>query len=294
MSTTTSSTSYKEEAFRFGTDKALLGIATIPTERNPKRPVFVLLNAGLVHRIGPFRLGVELARQLAQTGALVFRIDQSALGDSFDRPAGDYEARVLLDGKETFDFLQQRYGAERFVVLGLCSGAMNAHRLALADTRVVGAVLLDGYAYKTPIHYRKRLLPRLLNPENWDRVLGRLRRRVAAIAKTEAPKTEHSAEGPGADANAIFAQDWPPLRQIADELDRIVRRGAKLLFLYTGGWSSFVDERQFAEMFPAIATRPDTATVQYFPEADHTFVRLEDRARMLDAVLTWARRIGPT
>lgn len=289
-----SAVQYKEEAHRFGTDKALLGIATVPAEREAKRPVFVLLNAGLVHRIGPFRLGVELARQLAQTGAMVFRVDQSALGDSFDRAAGDYEARVLLDGKETFDFLQQRYGAERFVVLGLCSGAMNAHRLALADTRVVGAVLLDGYAYKTPSYYRKRLLPRLLNPENWDRAIAHLRHRFAVITKTDRPVVHQSVEAPGADASAIFAQDWPPHRQIADELERIVRRGAKVLFLYTGGWSSFVDERQFAEMFPAVVRRGDAATVRYFPEADHTFVRLDDRARMIDAVVTWARRLATT
>ncbi|HEY5972738.1 MAG TPA: hypothetical protein VIT22_12400, partial [Pseudoxanthomonas sp.] len=41
----------------------------------------VLLNAGLIHRVGPFRLYVRLARELAESGFDVLRFDLPGIGD---------------------------------------------------------------------------------------------------------------------------------------------------------------------------------------------------------------------
>jgi hypothetical protein len=50
--------------------------------QTPPAVMFVLLNAGAVHRQGPFRLYVHLARRLAALGFSCVRFDQPGIGDS--------------------------------------------------------------------------------------------------------------------------------------------------------------------------------------------------------------------
>ena len=60
-----------EEPLQFGAGGRLFGILTTPSEprRNAQElPVFVFLTAGLLHRVGPYRLHVRLGRELAQMG----------------------------------------------------------------------------------------------------------------------------------------------------------------------------------------------------------------------------------
>ena len=65
----------REHAFLFGETKSLLGITTEPAAGagDSSHPAVVLLNAGLVHRIGPNRLYVNTARRLADAGFTVLR-----------------------------------------------------------------------------------------------------------------------------------------------------------------------------------------------------------------------------
>ncbi len=277
-----------EKAHTFGEGRLLFGIASLPAGQTPapERPAVVLLNAGLVHRVGPFRLHVELARRLAGRGFLTLRLDQSALGDSLPRPGGlSYEERAVIDARETIDFLAEHYGARRFVLVGLCAGAINAHRAAAADPRVDGIVLLDGYAYRTPGYWRELLLSRLLDERAW-----RARARQARLALERAlrqgrggPAEATAAELPGEDAAAIFEQDWRPLAEVRRELEGSLDRGLRALFVYTGGWSSYVFAGQFDEMFPALRGR-ERVEVRYLPLADHTYVLLEHRETMLREV----------
>ena len=82
--------SYVERVYHFGPSDSLLGVVTLPPgdrlEASTRRPFVIILNAGLVHRVGPFRMTVELARQLAKRGLRVMRIDQAGLGDGGCEP----------------------------------------------------------------------------------------------------------------------------------------------------------------------------------------------------------------
>ena len=76
-----------QQVCNFGTDGHLFGILTTPDEevRVEGAPIALILNAGIVHRIGPFRLNVDIARQLAELGFSTLRMDLSGLGDSGPR-----------------------------------------------------------------------------------------------------------------------------------------------------------------------------------------------------------------
>ena len=76
-----------EEAVIFGENHSLDGIITNPAAAGPidSSPGVILLNSGLVHRVGPNRVYVKLARRLAGLGLTVLRFDYSGVGDSPNR-----------------------------------------------------------------------------------------------------------------------------------------------------------------------------------------------------------------
>jgi len=285
-----------ERIHTFGADGSLLGIVSLPpgddgssaaSNGATSRPFVILLNAGLVHRAGPFGMSVELARRLAAQGFRVLRFDQAGLGDSLPRSGPAAPQPTVADGRAAIDFLSQRYGAQRFVVGGLCSGAMNAHHLCRADARVSGIWLLDGYAYPTRLYYRQLVLRKLRKPETWvasaERLVATATRRLGgAHALRTGPPPSEPLEVSGA-REALFFQDWPPIEDARLQLQQMLERGARMLYVYTGGWSSFVAEKQFDEMFPRLEGRQQI-TVKYNPEADHSYFARADREAMFGQV----------
>ncbi len=79
----------KEHALLLGKDRSLVGILTENGDadfpgKNELTGV-LLLNAGLIHHIGPSRIYVKIARMLASMGFIVLRFDFSGIGDSGPR-----------------------------------------------------------------------------------------------------------------------------------------------------------------------------------------------------------------
>lgn len=288
--------SLHERIHTFGESGSLAGVVTLPpgdlgTPDAPAaaRPFVVILSSGLVHRVGPFRMAVDLARRLAAGGARVLRFDQSGIGDSPSRGgASSVEEQALRDGREAMSFLAERYGAGAFMVGGLCTGAMNAHRLGAADERVTALWLVDGYAYPTWPGFRRRIAGALLRPRSWPSIGRRLA--VEARDLLRASLGSGPLAGSALPASAerdpraeLFFQDWPPAESVRADLERMLRRGVRLLFVYSGAWSGYEHAGQFDEMFPDLPRR-ERLTVDFHPGADHTFFALADREAMFRSV----------
>ncbi len=141
----------KEEAVLFGaTGSSLAGVLTDPGEDAGAAglPAFVFLNAGVVHRVGPNRLYVRLARALAQRGFPSLRFDYSGIGDSGARTDDLPPAEsVMLETREAMDLLERVRGVDRFVPIGICSGATLSFLAALEDERVVACVLINAQGH---------------------------------------------------------------------------------------------------------------------------------------------------
>jgi dienelactone hydrolase len=267
----------KERAYLFGETGNLLGILSEP-DPPTQRPTVLLLNAGLVHRVGPFRMNVDLARRLAVAGFPAFRLDISGLGDSGPR-LGELEMqdRALIDAQEAMDFLAQRTGARRFIAAGLCAGALHAHGVAVSDPRVVGAVLLDGYAYPSLRFLLHRYGPRLASP---SAILGFARRRWSAFQGHPPARVVKE---------DILDLTFPPQVQVGDDLRQLMERDVQLLFVYSGNWHPYFNYReQLRDNFPDVPFGSRLA-VEHFPDADHTYTLLEDRERLFGRVVAWAR-----
>lgn len=135
-----------ERAVLFGKSKSLVGIIT-ETPADAKingKPAIILLNAGFIHRVGPNRLYVKLARRLAKQGFLSIRFDHSGIGDSLPRTdTMNYAESYNSEVQEVMDWLAKAYNIDRFCLMGLCSGARTSFSIASCDSRVVGAVFLN-------------------------------------------------------------------------------------------------------------------------------------------------------
>ena len=287
----------KERGVLFGEPKGLLGILTEPAAAPPAdRPAVVFLNAGLVHRVGPHRMSVRLARALAEAGYLALRFDLSGVGDSEPRrDALSYAERALLDVKQAVDFLAQSRGVRRVVSVGLCSGADNSYWAALRDPRIAGVVSLDGFAYRTPRFYARYYGPRVLRPASW-RTLGK---KALGLARKRLDKALGSSGGSasGAPEQAekvpAYVREFPPKAEYAAGLATLAQRGARLLLLYSAGMHEYYNyEGQLWDAFPAPELR-DAVTTRFFAGANHTFTELAFQDRLTEVVTAWVRSTFP-
>jgi hypothetical protein len=281
----------KERPVAFGPTKSLSGILTEPAGGGGTgRPAVLLLNAGLLHRVGPNRLYVMLARRLAAAGLPVLRFDYSGLGES--EPRRDeltLEQSMLADGIEAMNFLAGAGVAERFVPMGLCAGAEQSQRLAHEDPRVVGAALIDGYAYRTPGYYLREFGHHFASARSWRRLIASpLKvRKLLGGARAGAAGPGPVPSNPG---GVDFVREFPPRDVCLQQLQAILARAVDLFFIFTGGGMSefYNSPRQFHETFPALRGHP-RIRLDFMPLADHTFTLRSQQDALLASIDAWAR-----
>jgi hypothetical protein len=256
-----------------------IGVLTRPAEARSSRGLAVILpNAGYIHRPGPFRLHVALARRLAERGITCLRLDQPGVGDALG--AAERPLPELMQG--VLDAVQAATGIQRFVVGGICSAADLGWRMALLDPRVRGLLLLDPLARRGAPGFRLGQLRMLLarGPGGW---LALLRRRLR-----RAP-TEAVAAGP--DDAAL--RDWPRPGEEAEQLERLLAEGVELFMLYTGGAARYMTHlKQVRAGFgPGLGSAQ--VQLQHWRDCDHLFYRPDHRERLIAAVCAWAEaRLG--
>ncbi len=198
----------------------LFGIVDEPAGESRDVAV-LLLSPGVKSRVAPHRLYNKLADELAAAGCWVLRFDFAGLGDSegtiAERQLVDLYASVALgryreDTWDAMDWMRQTYGVDRFILGGLCGGAITGVLAAPPRADVAGILAFglpvmvpggkgDQYKYMTKGqldhlrggHFRKLLDPRslrrLLTFQSDFRLIARavLRRRRPAASAPPAP-----------------------------------------------------------------------------------------------------------
>ena len=162
-----------DQAVMIGVRKTLVGIMTQPVDYEPNdRPVFLILNSGIIHRVGHHRMYVTLARALAGVGYPVLRFDLSGIGDSESREDGlSMLDAALADVREAVDWLFTVRRARKVILVGLCSGADQALVYGISDRRVCGLVLLDPSIPPTRQYRLRFFLRHAIAPKSWFNIL---------------------------------------------------------------------------------------------------------------------------
>lgn len=267
----------RESALHFGPAGALVGILTEPAQPRPGAPAVVILNAGIIHRVGPHRLHVRMARHLAGLGFPVLRIDQGGVGDS--RPTGSPSAdgEALASAHAALDHLASLELSDSLVLFGLCAGAHYSLRAAVADPRVRGVVLLDPPGLAATTRHRVSHLARTaVRPEVWVKAVQgkyglteRVKRSLGSVTSKD--------EGPS-----------PSPRDRAVEMLRSLdERGVRIFFGVTAAQRyHYSYASQIHDLFPELDLRRMIEPRMY-EESDHTFPREIDRERLERDVGEW-------
>ncbi len=289
-----------EQAIAFGPRRSLVGVVTWPPtmDRSPAPPLglpaVVLLNSGILHRVGPNRIYVRIARSLAAMGFLVLRFDFSGVGDS--PPRDDnllFEQSSLQEIEQAMAKLHTLAGSTRFVLMGLCSGAQAAFEAALSNPSVIGAVLINAGGHlhdqrndKLSMalfhrglrqHYQRIALRSSFRSKNWLKVVTGdlnvpLLWRAARHFRPGNPLRPRQA---GAD----------PQQQALNRLASLSQRGVRLLHIYAEG-------DQGLDYFRLLLGKEaDAQPVEIIRGANHTFTTLWSQDRLLQVINDWARAL---
>ncbi len=259
----------RDEVRRFGPEQQLVGILSEPVDAAATS--VVILNAGVLHRVGPHRLHVVLARRLAALGFPTLRLDLGGIGDSVAssdaptfRESAVADTRLAMSGLTT----------PRHVLFGVCAGADNALATALVDDRVAGIVLVDPYVYatrKAKLRHVHAKLSSMTAGERLRWVMGTVGLRLRNVA---APASAPSG-----------GREYPPSADYRRQLGALVDKGVRILAVHSGTHgANYNHAEQLFELFPELRGRVDCA---YCPEANHTFTELDAQAELIAIVIHW-------
>ena len=288
----------RERVVRFGPEQSLVGILTAAKGAATDRPHAVIVNAGIIHRVGPNRLYVDLARAVAALGFPVLRFDLAGLGDS-GVPRGGSESlaeAAMLDVRAAFDHLAATRNATRFLVFGLCSGANYAALTALREEQVDGLLLIDPSVTRTRRSTMVHVVRRLRNLSTL-RALLTLRhpvfqRNIGSLSSA-AVSVAQAAEGQSGQQSTIDAPDMSA-GTARRAMETLVDRGVSLMLVFTGGVNHVYNYRdQLFDLLPGLDFRQQLRLL-YMPDTDHTVSDMRGRARLLSAVCEWLHESFPT
>jgi pimeloyl-ACP methyl ester carboxylesterase len=292
-----------EQTLLFGKHQSLVGILTEPQHIDPSRPAVILLNGGLVHRVGPHRLYVQLARALAQQGTLVLRFDMSGIGDSKVRADNlPFEKSTLDDTRQAMDTLEDRYGVRTFYLMGHCAGAINSLRTAAEDPRVTSIVMLnpeggardwdeydrqrkEAQYYKT--YYGKTALR---DASRWKKLLtGQADYRSIArnVFRTIILNQVATLRFKLRNSTTPAAPD-PVGELLQSLLHSLIDRGTRVLFIYSEGSTGL--ERLESTMGRDLRERVAQGDIQLeiLEGVDHNYTLHAARRRVIDLIGAWS------
>jgi pimeloyl-ACP methyl ester carboxylesterase len=266
----------------FGENGSVIGVLSRPNAIKPDVAV-VFLNSGLLHRVGPFRLYVMLARRLAKAGIAALRIDQSGKGDSGRRQGLSFEHSVRKDFEEAMAFLRQELGVRKFVILGLCSGADDGLFLSSRYPEVAGAVLLEPYSLRTLRYYVYHYAPRFFRADLWLIYA----KRFAQSLRSLATRTRDGVDNP---PDMGLIREFPGFAEIRKRYGSVVNRGGKLLCVFTSDARSYYNYKgQLCEWLRLPAAN-ELITEIYLPAAKHTYPLTAHREELMHEVCAWVSR----
>lgn len=266
----------KEQAVTIGEQPKLVGVYT-DAEQHNGLPTIILFNSGLLPHIGPFRLYVRLARNFAKLGFNCFRFDLSGIGDS-ERHTDNRQHNERHEGDiaDVLDHLEKQNMGNKFIVMGICTGADNAHKTMKSDPRVVGAVSIDGYSYPTLRYYFNLYAYKLFSISSWVTLTKMVFKKASYLFKIKKPEESKSLE---------YGWVKPTVEQIESDYKSFIKRDASMLCIYTASWP-YNYENQLADVFKSIQFGEHIQTA-YLEDAEHIFPLAEDRKVLTETITNW-------
>jgi len=268
----------KEQIFTYGEHQHGIGVVSEPEDYSAS-PAVVLLNAGLSHRVEPYRLNVLLARELASLGYIALRVDLSGKGDSPARPELSNRDSVALDWSFIKESLTKLYGPRNTLIFGLCSGADNGIKICANDPSVKGLILLDAVSRKDATFQARDFVRKITNPDKWLNIHKVLSRRLALGAK----------DGDYLLSTPMDLRDEPTSEDMDHCFEGLVRKDGRVLAIFTSQALYHYNKLgQFSSAMGIVGTERIIEEV-FWPNAKHVFPVEFHRTRLIETIAAWAK-----
>jgi hypothetical protein len=287
----------EEYAVSFGATNKLFGIVSAPrgTAANlTGTTAILLLNAGAVPHIGPGRLYVALARQLAELGYTVLRMDVASIGDSPPYPGQPeidvYSPYALQDVASAIEYLKRDWRAREIASTGVCSGAYHSFKAAVARQPLAQVILINpltffwksGMSLSYPEYkvaqdiqrYRKTAL----SGSAWRKLLtGRVN--IANLARVLARTARARSLGPIRSIARLLGRPLP--EDLPTELRSALRAAVDLQFVFSVGDPGLELLRGQGGATARHLQDRQQIGVSLIEDADHTFTDLAARQSLV-------------
>lgn len=285
----------QEKAITLNGPAKLAAVITLPkiNLNDPDAPAVIILNEGILHRIGAGRLHVKVARRLAQYGLLCMRMDHSSIGDSGPRRGTQaFEEAAVTEVQSAMDYLTNVYGSKKFIIYGLCSGSDVAFELGVIDDRIAGLIQLDPHIYTTKRsklnQFVKHYGPRILQPGVWVRAI---KRKLTEITTGKKATKFDVLKEKGRDewyADPDYIRVKPPKDYVERGLRVITGKKIPMYLCFTDGgyYGVYNYVNQFRDAFSSI-NFADLLEVQFIPGSTHLFTALNHQEQLFREIDNW-------
>lgn len=273
-----------EQTLAFGPGDRLVGTFNVPQTFN--RDIgLIMLNSGVVHRVGPHRINVRLARRLAAKGIASLRFDLSGQGDS-DRSSDslDYRQQAVADISLAIDKFSSLTGLKRFAVFGFCSGAHHGFAAALVEQRIAGLMIYDAFLYETFKSRVNYFRERLRHYGLAGAIFKAATRAQRGVKSVFLGKTGGTPEIAG-NNETVFARNPEP-SEFAAGLGKLLDRGVRVSIINSGAFAMYNYAEQFHDTFAPFGIS-DRIPSAFLPDLNHAATLLSHQRDLMGHVESW-------
>lgn len=265
----------------------LVGILAAPDGQAAPLDCVVFIHGWTGYRIGPHRIIVKIARDLAANGVASLRFDLRGRGDSQGDPDATTLDDMIADTCVAVDVVSRRFPASRLTLWGICSGGNvaigtatlrnQAHKLVLLSTLPFIPQKKTGEKLARTTSYAGGYLRKALRPATWKKLFkgavdfGSIRK--VLFGHYRPAGGERDKKDSARDVMADF---------------RHYRGDA--LFIYGGADPEAVDARAHYEAFTREAGIPSRTVV--IEGSNHDFYSLAWEDQIAGLTRDWIRAAG--
>lgn len=303
----------QEAVVKYGPGNSRIGILSGPLAagENPL-PIVILANSGSNHRVGPNRLYVLLARALARAGYRCLRIDMDGLGDGAKAdPATEnivYMDHSSAEIRLAIESFGEHSQDNKFILMGLCSGAYFAFRasLDLTDIAIVDCYMINpltfhweegmtiddspAVTYANWYAYKQSLK----DPARWLKLLrGRVSLKNLVVTMWDRLSLLVTARLETFTASAVTDSENKAGKNLDRNLENLAQRNIQISFLLARDDAGYDVLMSMAGKTARKLQKKARLSLQFVEKADHTFSRYHPRCQAINKVLEHFKRQRP-